>query len=83
MTSGVARSFTYCEYLELEASSEQRYEFFNGMVYAMAGGSPDHSRLAANVIQILGTVLAARPCQDSPRTCACAFWRPASRRTQT
>jgi Uma2 family endonuclease len=37
---------TYAEYLELEASSEQRHEFVNGVVYAMAGGTPEHSRLA-------------------------------------
>jgi Uma2 family endonuclease len=29
----------------------------------MSGGSPDHSRLAANVIQLLGAQLAGKPCQ--------------------
>jgi Uma2 family endonuclease len=41
-----AQHSTYAEYLELEASSEQRYEFVDGVVYAMAGGTPEHSRLA-------------------------------------
>jgi Uma2 family endonuclease len=63
MTSAVARRFTYREYLELEASSEQRYEFFGGAVYAMAGGPPEHSGIAANVIQLLGTPLAGKPCR--------------------
>jgi Uma2 family endonuclease len=55
--------YTFREYLELEADSDQRYEFFNGAVYAMSGGSPDHSRLAANVISVLTAQLAGKPCQ--------------------
>ena len=57
------RRYSYSEYLELEASSDARYEFFDGAVYAMSGGSPDHSRLAANLIQILGAQLRGKPCQ--------------------
>lgn len=57
------RRYTYREYLELEASSDVRYEFFDGVVYAMSGGSPDHSRLAANVISALTAQLAGKPCQ--------------------
>ena len=57
------RRYTFREYLELEASSELRYEFFDGIVYAMSGGSPDHSRLAANVITSLAMQLAGKPCQ--------------------
>jgi Uma2 family endonuclease len=55
------RRYTFREYLELEASSELRYEFFAGAVYAMSGGSPEHSGLAANVIQLLGA--AGKPCR--------------------
>lgn len=57
------RKYTFREYLELEESSELRYEFFDGCVYAMSGGSPEHSGLAANVIQILGVQLATKPCR--------------------
>jgi len=63
MTSAPDRRYTYREYLELEASSDLRYEFFDGAVYAMSGGSPDHSRLAANVIGALSRQLAGKPCQ--------------------
>ena len=64
MTSSVPeRRYTYREYLELEARSDERYEFFDGVVYAMSGGSPDHSRLAANVISALTNQLAGQPCQ--------------------
>jgi Uma2 family endonuclease len=57
------RRYTFREYVELEASSNLRYEFVDGVVYAMSGGSPDHSRLAANVISILTAQLAGKPCQ--------------------
>jgi Uma2 family endonuclease len=57
------RRYTFQEYLDLEASSERRHEFFDGAVYAMSGGSPDHSRLAANVIHMLAIQLAGKPCQ--------------------
>jgi Uma2 family endonuclease len=57
------RRYTFREYLELEATSQLRHEFFDGAVYAMSGGSPDPSRLAANVISILTGQLAGKPCQ--------------------
>jgi Uma2 family endonuclease len=53
---------TYAEYLELEASSGQRYEFVDGAVYAMAGGTSEHARLAAAVMAELRTALAAKSC---------------------
>ena len=62
-SSAPERRYTFREYVELEASSDARYEFFDGIVYAMSGGSPDHSRLAANVISLLTAQLAGKPCQ--------------------
>ena len=53
---------TYVEYLELERSSEVKHEYLRGEVFAMAGGTPEHARLAANVIGELGTALRGRPC---------------------
>ncbi len=57
-----AQRSTYAEYLELEANSEQRYEFVDGAVYAMAGGTPEHSRLAAAAIVQLSAALAPKGC---------------------
>ena len=71
------RRYTFREYLELEASSDRRYEFFDGAVYAMSGGSPEHSGLAANVIQLLGAQLAGKPAVSSRPTCGFECWRPA------
>jgi Uma2 family endonuclease len=41
------------EYFELEQNSEQRHEFYNGEVFAMAGATLNHNRLVQNIIFIL------------------------------
>ncbi|MBI2216263.1 MAG: Uma2 family endonuclease [Candidatus Rokubacteria bacterium] len=53
---------TYAEYLELERSSEVKHEYLRGEAFALAGGSPEHSRLAANLIGELRAALRGRPC---------------------
>lgn len=53
---------TYAEYLALEARAETRHEFLRGEVWAMAGGSPRHAVLCANVARLLGNALKGRPC---------------------
>jgi Uma2 family endonuclease len=45
--------YTYAEYLALEEESPVRHEYFDGEIYGMAGGSPDHAALAAAVIGAL------------------------------
>ena len=51
--------YTYEQYLGLEEVSTVRHEYLDGEIYAMAGGSPDHAALAANVIRVLGGQLPA------------------------
>lgn len=53
---------TYREYLALEAASNVRHEFHGGVIYAMAGGTPEHAALAAAVIATMKTQLRGR-CQ--------------------
>ena len=53
---------TYPEYLEFERSSAVKHEYLRGEIFAMAGGRPEHSRLAANVIGELRTAPHGRPC---------------------
>jgi Uma2 family endonuclease len=61
--SAVARQhFTFAAYLQLEQDSQVRHEFLDGQVWAMAGGTPAHARIAANVTALLGTQLRDRPC---------------------
>lgn len=40
------RNFTETEYAEMEANAEYRSEYFNGDIFAMAGGTSRHSILA-------------------------------------
>ena len=38
------------EYIEFDKNSEGRYEYFDGDVFAMAGGSPEHARISVNIV---------------------------------
>jgi Uma2 family endonuclease len=53
---------SFAEYIAPEAKSEIRHEFLNGDVFAMAGGTPEHSVLAGATIRELGVALRGRPC---------------------
>ncbi len=54
---------TYAEYLSLEQSSNVRHEFVGGFAYAMAGGEPEHARLALAVGAELRRLLRGGPCR--------------------
>jgi Uma2 family endonuclease len=60
--AAVQHRYTPEEYLDLEENSETKYEFFDGDVFAMAGGTVEHSLIAANLIRALGNPLAPRGC---------------------
>lgn len=49
--------YSYAEYASLEEESSIRHEYFDGEIYAMAGGTPDHAALAAAVIGMLRAVI--------------------------
>lgn len=55
--------YTYADYVAVERDSSTKHEFFAGEIYAMAGGSEDHSALAAQVLRALGNALGDRPCR--------------------
>lgn len=40
-------------YLELEAAAEFRSEYHNGQIFPMAGGTPNHNRIAGNIYAAL------------------------------
>lgn len=50
-------NYSFAEYLDVEEHSEVRHEFFDGEVYAMAGGTPEHGALAFRVGQLLAASL--------------------------
>jgi Uma2 family endonuclease len=55
--------YTYAQYVALERESPTKHEFFDGEIYAMAGGSEDHSALALNVLAALLGAVGDRPCR--------------------
>jgi Uma2 family endonuclease len=55
--------YTYAEYVALERESSTKHEFLDGEIYAMAGGSEEHSALAAEVLRVLGNGIGDRPCR--------------------
>lgn len=48
------------EYLAWERAQLDKHEFFQGEVFAMAGGSPRHNELCGNVIFVLKSALRSR-----------------------
>ena len=56
------KNFTATEYLALERKAEYRSEFFNGEIFAMAGGTPRHSLIQTNLTAELRQALKGDPC---------------------
>jgi Uma2 family endonuclease len=50
------------QYLRRERDSLDKHEFYRGEVFAMAGGSAEHSRVTANAIRRIGDRLDGSPC---------------------
>ena len=46
-------------YLQLETQADTKYEYYDGFIVAMAGGSPQHGEIAANMITALNNQLRA------------------------
>ena len=56
-------SYTYREYLALEAGSNVKHEFFNGEIYAMAGRMPEHAALTVAISAALLAQLRGGSCR--------------------
>lgn len=51
------------EYLEEELLGEIKHEYIDGHVYAMAGASRNHERIAGNIYRQIGNYLQGKPCE--------------------
>ena len=51
------------EYLTWEPTQEQRYEYWDGEVVAMSGGTRNHNRVSLNFSKLLDDALADCPCE--------------------
>jgi len=50
------------EYLAFERASDEKHEYVDGEIFAMSGGTYEHSLLGSNVTRELGNALIDRPC---------------------
>jgi Uma2 family endonuclease len=57
------RLLTIDEYLALERTEEERHEYLDGCIYAMAGESPDHGRICMNLYGSLWPQLRGTLCE--------------------
>jgi Uma2 family endonuclease len=55
--------YTYQDYVWLEEESSTRHEFLVGEIVAMAGGTPEHAAMAAEIIGQLRERLRGSPCR--------------------
>jgi Uma2 family endonuclease len=61
VTNPVPRHWTVEEYLAYEEETGIKHEYIDGEIYAMSGGTDNHSRIAANCIIAVGKRL-KNPC---------------------
>lgn len=57
MSTAKRLHYSYADYLSSLAVSELKLEYCDGVIYAMAGGTPTHAELGAAVIRVLAPQL--------------------------
>ena len=58
--------FNIEEYIEFDKNSEERWEYFDGVVVSMSGGTLIHNQLSANVLSGLRKPALAKGCRVLP-----------------
>ena len=57
------QQLTVEEYLSMERAAEERHEYLDGLIYAMAGESLEHGDICTNLVSELRTQLKGTPCR--------------------
>jgi Uma2 family endonuclease len=60
VTQLARQRFAFVDYLQIEEQGSVRHEFLDGVIYAMAGGSPEHSAIAVTVTSALTVQLSGQ-----------------------
>lgn len=55
--------YTVTEYLEMQKTSDTKYEWYQGEIFAMSGAGPRHNIIAVNLISTLSVALKGKPCR--------------------
>src|SRR5271170_4031551 len=63
MSAQTQHRLTPEEYLALDRASEFKNEYYDGYMYAMAGGSPNHAAISMNIGGELRQLLKGGPCR--------------------
>ncbi|MCP9493287.1 MAG: Uma2 family endonuclease [Pyrinomonadaceae bacterium MAG19_C2-C3] len=63
MVANLEKRYTLEEYFELERNTDERYEFFNGEVFCMSGGSSAHERICRDTLIHLSSLVTGRKCE--------------------
>lgn len=62
MTAQPNRKYSLEEYFEIERNSEEKFEYWDGNIWSMAGASPNHERIVVNAGAHLRELLRGRGC---------------------
>ena len=63
MAAHPRRKYTLEEYFDLELSTNERFEYWNGEIYTMSGASDEHDQIEGNTYHALRLVLSGRECR--------------------
>jgi Uma2 family endonuclease len=55
--------YTEEQYLSIEREADERHEYLDGQIYAMAGESPEHGAICTNLTAGIALQLRGTPCQ--------------------
>jgi len=61
--AGPRHHYTFAEYLDLEEVARVRHEYYDGEIYAIAGGTPEHAAMAAAITAALAGQLTSTRCR--------------------
>lgn len=63
MLRAAKTKFTPAEYLAMEEVADYKSEYYAGEIFAMTGGTADHSTVAVNLTSEIRQFLTTRPCR--------------------
>jgi len=66
MAATALKYVTLQDYLATEASAEEKHEYFDGQIVAMAGAREAHNRIVANIMREAGIFLKGKTCDVFP-----------------
>jgi Uma2 family endonuclease len=66
MTAEPRRKYSLEEYFDMDFSTDERLEYWNGEIFSMSGVSDAHAQIEINSIRTLDSKLSGRPCRVFP-----------------